>query len=407
MEARAKNADGWSQVAALGPRAMVTGKVMRSRLDYSPETRAGLEDKNLAFSDNEITLSLDQPLLDMEKISRARRGAREMDIATMELVKAREELIFRVIERYFSLLSARDEVDLANSKLQFLASRLETAQAGHDLGLGDQSDLFDIQARYETTMATRALLRAKLVDAEEALVELLGVPVEEALERPNIEKVFVPPGNDLDHWLTSAKKKNINCRISKVQAEAVRMDGMIAAGRFLPALSFFVEYERANPENDVNGYGWDRDRTDYGLKLQMQFLSGGSDVADVIAFKRRYRASKQRVIATQRSVIRQTKSTWSSLQETLKTIQMHKLAVAANKKSLQIKEAGYQEGLQTMLDVLNVQKDYFSAVNKYQNARYDYVIIWSKFKQLIGDLTDIGEDLDQEENLITSGCAVK
>ncbi len=39
--------------------------------------------------------------------------------------------------------------------------------------------------------------------------------------------------------------------------------------------------------------------------------------------------------------------------------------LAANKKSLQIKEANFNEGLQTMLDVLNVQRDYFVVSNRY------------------------------------------
>ncbi len=393
MEARARDADGWSSVAALGPTLSISDKSMRSRADYFPDESSGQEDRHLTFSDNEATISLDQPLLDMEKIYTARRGGNEMDIAALERVKAREELIVRVIERYFSLLSARDEVDLADSKLQILTSQLQTARAGHDLGLGDQSDLFDIQARYETTRATLALLLAKLNDAREALAELLGVPIDGELEGLDVDKVFSAPENEIDYWLGQAEEQNNTCRISRLQAEAARLDGKIVASRFLPSVSFFVEYERTSPENDLVGYGWNRERTDYGLKLQMELLSGGRDVAEAVARKRRYKAARQRVIATRRSVIRQTKSIWNRLQEILESIEFYEKAVAANKRSLQIKEAGYQEGLQTMLDVLNVQKDYFIASNKYQNARYDYVITLTKFKQLVGGLADIEENL--------------
>ncbi len=394
MDSQAKNADGWALVAAMGPRVAVSGKLMRSRLDYSPEEIAELEERHLTFNDDEATLSLDQPLFDLEKIYRARRGGCEMDIAAMEQEKAREELIVRVVERYFSLLSAQDELDLANSKLQILESQLHTALASHDLGLGDQSDLFDSQARYEATRALLALQEAKLVDAREALSELLGVPVLGELEGLDAERFFAPPENDFDYWLKFAGEHNVDCRLSRLQAEAARLDGKIGSGRFLPSLSFFVEYERASPENDLNGYGWERERTDYGLKLQMELVSGGRDLADVVARDYRYKASQQRVIAIQRSIVRQTRSTWSSLQRILESIQAYEKAVAANKRSLQIKEAGYQEGLQTMPDVLNVQKDYFVTSNKYQNARYDYVITWTKFKQLVGDLVDIEADLE-------------
>lgn len=396
MEARAKDADGWSSVAVLGPRLTVSDKAMRSRMKYFPDQSAGLEDRHLTFSDNEAAVSLDQPLLDMEKIYTARRGGNEMDIAALERVKAREELIVRVIERYFSLLSARDEVDLANSKLRILTSQLQTARAGHDLGLAEQSDVFDIQARYETTRATLGLLLAKLTDAREALAELLGVPMVGTVEELDVDTVFSAPENEMDYWLGEAERQNIKCRISRLQAEAARLDNRIAASRFLPSVSFFVEYERTSPENDMVGYGWDRERTDYGLKLQMELVNGGRDFADMVARKRRYKAARQRVIATHRSIMRQTKSIWKKLQETLASVQAYAKAVAANKKSLQIREAGYREGLQTMLDVLNVQKDYYITGNKYQNARYDYVITLTRFKQLVGNLSDIEDALQKK-----------
>lgn len=111
------------------------------------------------------------------------------------------------------------------------------------------------------------------------------------------------------------------------------------------------------------------------------------------ASKKRYKAAKQRIIATQRSVARQTTSTWHTLQRILVSIEAYKKAVDANKKSLQIKEANFKEGLQTMLDVLNVQRDYFVVSNRYQNARYDYATTLIHFKQLVGTLGNVEADL--------------
>ena len=75
MDAEAKRADGWTKVAALGPRLMASAKLMRSSLDYSPENIAELEERHLTFNDDEITIILEQPLIDLEKIYRALRGS--------------------------------------------------------------------------------------------------------------------------------------------------------------------------------------------------------------------------------------------------------------------------------------------------------------------------------------------
>jgi len=386
LESQARNADGWSRVAALGPRGTVTAKMMRSRLNYSPEETSGLDEKDLTFSDAEVNLMLEQPLVDMEKIYTARRGRCEMEIAELERIKAEENLVIRVVDRYFTFLSARDEASLAEAKLKFLARQLDTARTGHELGLGERSDLFDIRGRYETTRAALALLEAKLVDARAALSELLGVEIKDELEPNDVEEMFTAPGHNENYWLKQAVENNVDCRISRLQAEAARLDSMIVAGRFLPSLSMYLEHEQTSPDNDTVGYGWDRERTDIGLMVRMEFLSGGGDVAETIARRRRYRAAKQRVFAMRRSILRRTRASWNNLQRLKETIAFHAEAVAANEKSLQIREAGYQEGLQTMLDVLNVQKDYFEARNRYQKARYDYQIAWADFMQLAGQL---------------------
>jgi outer membrane protein TolC len=400
MDAEAKRADGWVQVAALGPNLMASGKLMRSSLDYSPDDSAELEERHLTFNDDEIAIILEQPLIDLEKIYRALRGSCEMDIAAVELKKAREQLIVRVVERYFAQLSAQDELKLANAKLQILERQLETARANHTLGLEDQSALYDILARYETTKAISAVQEAKLVDAKEALAETLGQPVQKELNGlDEKESFFELPGNDFDYWLRLAKEHNVDCTISRLQSEAAQLDGKISASRFMPALSFFVEHERTSPDNDLNGYGWKRDRTDFGVKIQMELLSGGRDIANYVAREKRYKAARQRIIATQRSVVRQTTSTWKNLQRTLVSIEAYKQAMDANKKSLQIKEANFNEGLQTMLDVLNVQRDYFIVSNRYQNARYDYATTLIHFKQLVGTLSNTEMNLQTDAEL--------
>lgn len=390
LDSQAKKADGWAQIATLGPRVRISGKLMRSSLNYSSKDTAVSKQPRLNFNDDEITVMMEQPLIDLEKFYYAKLGNCEIDIASMELQKAYEQLVVRVVKRYFAQLSAQDELKLTNAQLQILETQLETARTSHSLGLDEQSSLYDILARYETTKAISAIHAAKLVDAKEALAETLGeVAPGELIGLDEKNSFFTLPENEFDYWLQFANEHNVDCKISRLKSEAALLEEKSSTGRFLPALSFFAEYERTSPDNDMNGYGWERDRMDYGVKLQMELLNGGRDLSAFIARKKRYKAATHRIIATQRSVARQTTSTWHSLQRILTSIEAYKKAMDANQKSLQIKEANFKEGLQTMLDVLNVQRDYFIVSNRYQNARYDYATTLIQFKQLVGELQDV------------------
>jgi len=386
LESKARKSDGWELIAEMGPQLVLAGKIMRSRVRYKADEVADIESQRLTFNDDSVNIFFNQPLLDIEKINRARRGGCEIDIAALELRNAWEKLVVQVVEAYYSLLASQHALDLAKAKLDILNNQKQTAMAGHDLGLNEQSDLFDIQARHATTSAALAEQETKFIDAAGELSELLGGEVVMNLDDLSSDITFSLPEQDVEYWLEQAKEKNGEIRLRRVQMEAARLDGKIGSSRFLPALSFFAEYERTSPADDLNGYGWEKERADFGLKLEMELISGGRDIAGYRALKYRYLASRKQLLATERSISRQVRSTWDALQRTLETVQAYEKAAAANKKSLEIKEANFEEGLQSMLDVLNVQRDYFIVSNRYQNSKYDYATLLYRFKQLVGEL---------------------
>lgn len=47
-------------------------------------------------------------------------------------------------------------------------------------------------------------------------------------------------------------------------------------------------------------------------------------------------------------------------------------------------EAGYREGVKVLLDVLDAQQKYYSALNQAQNVRNNYMILYYKFVALTG-----------------------
>ena len=100
--------------------------------------------------------------------------------------------------------------------------------------------------------------------------------------------------------------------------------------------------------------------------------------------RKKLKSSKKRIDASRRSVARSVKSTWNNLQSKQMMINAYNKAVTASQKSLEVVQAGYSEGLNTLLDVLNSQRDYFISSSQHQKAGYDFLIEKAKFKQLVG-----------------------
>ncbi len=398
LDAQAERLIGWRSVADMGPSIVATYKYLRKEESYAPDdsndldASTKLEDQQATIDDNEITLTLNQPIIDLSKFNTVKHGFLKMKIATARLKRAEENLIVRVTERYYGVLSATDEVDIANSKTQALVELLNKAREVRRLGLGLVSDMYDVEARYQLALASKASSLAKLEDTHESLFELLGIPVVDELHSGENNSTFAMPEKDIDFWLGFARENNVDLQLTHYRLNVESLNFNIARSKFLPTLNFYAEYERQEPDAGLDGYGWERETTEIGLKLEINLLNGGRDVVDVMANKTRYRAARQRVTSSMRSVTRSVKSTWNSLRSKRKMIDAYRKAAEAGNKSLEVVRASYHEGLHTLLDVLNAQRDYFISKSQYQKAGYDYLVELAKFKQVVGTLKTTVEE---------------
>ena len=70
----------------------------------------------------------------------------------------------------------------------------------------------------------------------------------------------------------------------------------------------------------------------------------------------------------------------------LRRIEALNEAVRASQGALRAKEEGYEAGLNTNIEVLDGQRDLFSAERNYLKERYDYVLELLQLEALVGDL---------------------
>lgn len=386
FDAQAQNADGWRSVAGLGPSVIATGKYMASRdsLRTDSEAATEVENKTAHYAENEVSIELEQPLIDLEKINIARRGSREMILADLMKKKSNEDLMLRVHERYYTILSAQENLKLAKAESAALAKQVQTAKEKREVGYGIITDQYDSEARYHLSQATEVARKAALADAREAMTELINLEISEDLDDLPPASPLPTVDKDIDYWLNRSLGNNTDLKIKKIQAEAAHLNQRAAQSRFLPTLKAFADYSQKNPDGGLYDYGEERTEAEIGLKIQMELLAGGTDTAAAIAAKKRAAAAKQRIEMTRRSVCRSVKSIWGTLHSTQELILAYEKAVLASEKALQSTQAGQQEGVKVLLDVLNAQRDYFISRSQYQNAQYAYMVLLEKFRVVVG-----------------------
>jgi len=384
LAAEARNADGWQSVATYGPTLSASGSYMGSRDSSTPESGAEAQARRANFREGAVTVGLTQPVIDLEKINQARQGATEMDVATLLKKKAREELLLKVHERYYAVLSAQENLRLAKAESGALLTQVGNAETKLTLGYGTVTDRHNAEARYRLALAAEVAGQRDLDNSLKALVELIDREIAGEIEELPPDLVVPNIPGEVDAWLKVSRAHNTDLGINTLQAETARLQYRAVQGRFLPSLVLFADYNDRQSTDGLLGYGEERSEFDVGLRVQTDLLTGGRDTAAAVAASRRAKAAGERTEATRRAVDRSVRSLWDSIASTRELIDAYQQASAANEQALEATLASYQEGVKVLLDVLNAQQDYYRSLRQFKTSRYDYMVLLERFRQVAG-----------------------
>lgn len=140
----------------------------------------------------------------------------------------------------------------------------------------------------------------------------------------------------------------------------------------------------------------DQDTTSIRLDLNIPLYSGGRVSATRRQAYYQYLSTRERFLQTQRDTVQEARSNHLAVLTTAATVKARKQAITSSRSALEATQAGYDVGTRDLVDVLNAQRNLYSAQRDYFNALYSYVIATLQLKRAAGVLVaaDINE-LDQ------------
>ncbi|PIE79083.1 MAG: hypothetical protein CSA11_12385 [Chloroflexi bacterium] len=380
-EASADRALGQQALFGYGPHISASASYQLGRKDSVPDkepedsaTTATVPDEREAdFQQAELIFSLTQPVVDFEKFFLAQQGSADISTSELKRKQAVEDLILLIHEKYFALLIAEENLALAKEECTTLKQQLDDAEQRLDLGYGIITDKENAQAKYALSLAEKTARQIERDSARIALEEAVGIDFLERIDDIPGDMKLPEFSKDLSYWQKTALKKNSGYNIALLQLKSARKRLHSRRSRFVPALNLFGSYNHTDTDMTLDGYGETNRETIAGLRLEMDLFASGRDTFDVIAASRQKKAAKKRVEAEKRHVLSTVENIWDSLRNTLALISSYKTAVEAAKVSMKSTETGYLEGMYSLLDLLNVQQEYYRTMSQYKSARYNYL----------------------------------
>jgi len=337
------------------------------------------------------SLSLKQPLIDIGLFAGFSESKAQGRRARAIFLAAKHNLILRTIQQYFDVLLAYDGVTQAEAATKAIRQQLRVAQDRLDAGLGTATDVYDARARFEIARTETLEVQSQLNDTIEALYGITG-------QRQNLLKRLIPDipaikpdPSDEQEWVDQALEQNFELIAAEEEVIVAKKQLLSAQSRHFPILNLVGAHRKSDSVNSSTGLDERLRDTSIGVEMTVPIFQGGALFAGDEEARQRYNAALQNAEKIRRATERKARSAYEGTVSGIERNRALRHAVVASESALDSKQAAYEAGIETNLDVLNAQRDLYRTKRDYARARYNYLLSMVSLKLAAGILSD--EDL--------------
>ncbi|AOE87787.1 TolC family outer membrane protein [Pseudomonas sp. TCU-HL1] len=361
------------------------------------DTRTKLDEPSSTFSRSGIAYqaTLSQPIFRADRWFQLKAAESTTEQAALDFSATQQNLILQTAETYFAVLRAQD--NLASTKAEEAAFKRQLDQANErfDVGLSDKTDVLEAQAGYDTARANRMIAERNVEDAFQAMVTLTNREYASIEGILHTLPVVVPAPNDAKAWVDTAAQQNLNLQAANYAVDAAEETLRQRKAGHAPTLDAVASYQKgdndslgfSNTGSSTQTFGSDVEQRSIGLQLNIPIYSGGLTSSQVRESYQRLSQTEQQRESLRRNVVQNTRNFHRAVNTDVEQVKARKQSIISNQSALEATEIGYQVGTRNIVDVLDAQRQLYSSVRDYNNARYDYILDNLRLKQAAGTLS--------------------
>jgi len=303
---------------------------------------------------------------------------------------ARQDLIVRVAQAYFNILTAQDNLEFAQAEKKAIAHQLDQARQRYNVGLSAITDVKEAKASYDLAVASEITAQNQLDTAREGLREIIGQSPASIAPLAQVRLVSPHP-QDIKRWVDTALSQNLGVLASEAATRVAKDDvERQRSGRY-PSLDVVASHSYS--DNIGAGFGSKGTDSSIGLQLSIPLYSGGAINSRTRQAADLYSEAQDNLEKQRRTTVVQTRDAYLTVEADISHVKALKQSLASTQTALEATQAGFQVGTRTIVDVLNAEQQVFGAKRDYAKARYGYILATLKLKQAAGTLN--ATDLDQ------------
>ena len=352
---------------------------------------------------------LSQPLIRLDSWFKYRQSKFLTDAAEADFAYSQQALIVRTAELYFNVLRAIDNLSAARSEEKAIKKQLDQIRQRYEVGLSAVTEVQEAQLAFDLSLASRTKVEGEVYTAKESLNALVGREIISLDGLVNDLNVSNPVPASKEEWARKAVENNFRLQAANLRKFASKNNARSVASNHLPK----VDIVGVQTESETNQYSFDgfntgggfnitvpdeTQRDTYSLQLSMPIFQGGAVISRTKQAYAESNKSSEDALFTERNVIQDVRSQYSNVVTLVANLRAQKQAVVSASSALEATRVGYEVGTRNIVDLLQAEKNLYSAERNLSNAKYDYLITTLRLHLAAGTLTP--ENLIEINNLL-------
>jgi outer membrane protein len=393
------------------PQVSASASALRERVEFNGSPALGTQAGDCAISStansqrcygtaHSLGLNMSQTLWSFQSFSLLKEANSQVAAAESHYRGAQQNLLLRVAQAYFGILSAADQLATNIAEREKFGTLLNQAKSRQQTGVGSRSDVDQAQAFYDATEQSVIDARNALDDATLALTEIVGQHVERVAPLQEDIPLLSPEPASAEDWVASARQDNFDVRTAQLNMEAASRDISVQRGRGLPTIMLTGSGSKIT-QNAVLGGNQTLDTV--GVSFNWPLFQGGAIASAVRQSRSLFRESQVNYEAIQRDTERLTRAAFRNVVTGIQRIGAARRAVDSGERAVEAMRRNVEFGTSNEFELLNAQNNYYTAQRAYNQARYDYLTNVLVLKQQAGRLTE--QDLVAIDNLLIESAA--
>jgi outer membrane protein len=319
-------------------------------------------------------LSVTQPLYAGGAISAQVRAARLFTLLTDEVVRAAvQDVVYSAETAYYNLRLNQHLVDVSTEAVRSAKVHLDQVEKRRAGGVASDFDV--LRAQVELSNFEADLIRSKnAIDLARAnLIKIMGVSQDSGFVLAD-ELVYAPIQVSMEEAVKEAYTNRPDLYRQEYQIRQQREQLKIARSRYLPNVSGFFNNTWANPNphsltaENTWGSAWQG-----GVQGAWPIFNGFQREGQIIQEKARLRQAQIGLVDTEETALYELTQALLSMENAEEFVQSQQLNVTRAKEGLRLAEVGYQQGINTQVELIDAQAALTTASANYYQAIWSHV----------------------------------